>query len=486
MLRKFFKEAAIYGIADFIAKFITFASFPWYTRALTVEQFGVFALVITLGALLALFFNCGLNNAVQRVYLDPKTEKNECPVIVTTGLFCLLGFSLIVCLLFLTLGYPYRHILLEQHQISWNMVLIGLLSTILLQLNVYCLDVLRVNFQPWKFTSLTLIQNITTVVSSLIFVIGFGWGVIGYLGGLSLGYALTLPFSLWLIRSNLTWQFEFKLAKELVKFGYPFIFAGLAFWLYGSMDRWMLAELSTNTQVGLYSLAFKLATVLIFLNTTFATAWSPFAFKSHRNDPNYKEHFSTLFVLWWYALIFAATALSLFSPEILFILTPPDYWPAAMIVPYIAFGLALTGAGQVVGIGISLKNRTVHFTYASWITAFINLTMNYFFIPVWGAEGAAIATLFSNGVLFFYYYLISQKLHPLPLNLKKVAFCGIMTLIPLYFSYYFLRQPVSHALIFSKLTVLAVMAIVGFALNINSVEKLFGLLRSKQKAESIG
>ena len=45
----------------------------------------------------------------------------------------------------------------------------------------------------------------------------------------------------------------------MMLFGFPFIFSDMANWIYASIDRWMLGNLSTLTAVGYYSMAFKLA-----------------------------------------------------------------------------------------------------------------------------------------------------------------------------------------------------------------------------------
>ena len=52
--------------------------------------------------------------------------------------------------------------------------------------------------------------------------------------------------------------------KSSFKFGYPFIFTGLAFWLFGSIDRWMLSGYASLEEVGIYSVAFKFSTIILF------------------------------------------------------------------------------------------------------------------------------------------------------------------------------------------------------------------------------
>ena len=54
------------------------------------------------------------------------------------------------------------------------------------------------------------------------------------------------------------------------------------------------------------------------------------------------------------------------------------------------------GMNYFVGIGLYLKNKMHHFLFPSVTAVILNITMNYFFIPVWGMMGAAYSTLFSQ------------------------------------------------------------------------------------------
>lgn len=463
MLKKLIQDVAVYGVGDFASKLVAFAVFPLYTHALTVDEFGIFALVTTLGFLIGAVFNCGMNNAVQRYYMDLKTNEEKQSVVVSTGFACLLIFGLVVSAIFLFLLYPFRQFLETQNQITWKMITLGVTSVLLLQLNIFCLDVIRLHFKPWKFACLNLLQNIGMAALTLFFVLKMHWGVEGYLLGMVVAYALLLPLSLGMIRSNLTFRLEWQIAKKLILFGYPFIFAGIAFWIFGSTDRWMLGELGNNTQVGLYSVAFKIASVLIFINTALNQAWSPFAFRAQRTQPEYKSMFSRLAILWFFFSIVLALLMSLFSQELLLFFTPPDYWQAAEVLPYIVFGLALVGAGQIYGIGITIKEKTVHFTFAAWLTAGLNLILNYFLIPSSGAKGAAFATLISNLILFIYYFKCSQRFHPLPVDSKKFALCFILLFTSLVFQHWVFQHPWSVSVVYYKAAFVGVVLLVGFS-----------------------
>jgi len=114
--------------------------------------------------------------------------------------------------------------------------------------------------------------------------------------------------------------------------------------------------------------------------------------------------------------------LSFFSIEILQLTTPEAYWPAASVTTFLVMGLVLQGTTQVTVVGISLERRTNLLATASWITAISNLLLNWFLIPRLGAIGAGIATFLSYSVLTCLYLYWTQKLHPIPLNKRKLLF----------------------------------------------------------------
>jgi O-antigen/teichoic acid export membrane protein len=276
----------------------------------------------------------------------------------------------------------------------------------------------------------------------------------------------------WLIRKDLRWQFDKKLAREVILFGYPFIFAGLAYWIFGSMDRWMLGELSDNTQVGLYSIAFKFATILTFINTAFGQAWSPFAVKIYSENPDYRRIFSQIFSYLFFGLTFVGMLISIFGFEILYLTTPEAYWPAATTLGILAMGIVLSGTPQITALGISLEKKTHLLAAGSWVTAVINFLLNWILIPQWGALGTGIATLISYATLTGYYLYWTQKLHPLPLEVKKLVFSLLVILVTLVFSVYINKFEWNPQIIIFKFLFCGLILYLGFVLEIINIPSL--------------
>src|SRR5215217_1964859 len=421
-MNRLLKDTAIYGVGDFIFKFVSFAVFPIYANLFSVEQFGVLALVFTSASLVGLVLNLGLNNAVQRYYFEPNILEERRPVLVSTGLMVLLLWSSLVTALLLFGLHPFRDALDQRYDIEWLFLVLALSANLPSVVITYCLDVLRLHFSPWKYSLLAALRSLPAVAFGLFLIIALNQGLLGIFAGQVLAFTLAMPLGLWLIRRELRWQFDFGLAREIALYGYPFVFIGLAYWVYSSMDRWMLGELSNNTNVGLFSIAYSFAGVIIFVTLAFAQAWSPFAFKMYAEDPDYRIKISRLFSYWFFALTHNGLVISLFGYELLRVLTPETYWPAATTLSVLAMGLVLMGTTQFTALGISLARRTTLLSAASWIAAIVNFLLNLILIPELGALGSGVATFAAYMTLTGLYLYWAQKLHSLPLEAKKLLF----------------------------------------------------------------
>lgn len=426
MLRRLGKDVALYGGAEFFFKFVAFAVFPIYAGVFSLAQFGIWALLTVSATLLGYVINLGVNQAVQRYYFDAGTGPADEPKIVSTGLaqllvsgFLIAGLALIVILV---AGASFE----KEYGVDRTLLLIVLAAVIPDQLLQYCLDVLRLHFTPFRFIALAFAKTVVGTVLAVWLVLEVGLGLHGLFTGLLIGSLAAVPLGLWLIRRDLVWRFDPNVARALFAFGFPLTFTSIAHWIYSSLDRWMLAEISGADELGLFSTAAKYATVITFLIAGFAQAWIPFAIRLSRDDPHHQAFYARIFPLWYFLLAFASLGMALYSWEIVMLLMRPDYWPAASIIPVLGAGLVLFGTTQITALGITIAKRTILSTWGTWLAALANFLLNLVLIPRYGAMGAAIATLFSYGVLTLFFLYWTQRLHPIPLDKRKLLYCSLL------------------------------------------------------------
>lgn len=428
MLKSLIKDVMVYGLGSFIFKFIAYFSFIIYANIFSVGEFGVMSLVNSLASIVALFIGLGLNNAIQRFYLDTKEVPEEKrPVLVSTGLAIIFVWAVVLTIILLAAAYPLSGYMEERYSIPWPFIVLSLLANIPAFILGYSSDVLRLYFSPWKFTFLSSLTSLLGIFIGFYMIILLNMGLIGFFAGGLLGSIIAVPVGLWLIRRDLTLSFDWSIARKVLSFGYPFIFMGLAYWVYDSLNRWLLASLSSTLEVGLYNIAFKFASIITLGVTAFGMAWAPFALRTYAQNPDYPSIFSRIFSYWFYALVIAGTFISLFGADVLRISTPKEYWHAAPVIGPVTMGAVMMGTTVITALGISLAKRTHLLNLASWIAAAVNLITNILLIPRFGALGASLATFISYTVLTGYYLYWSQRLEPFPLEKGKL-FYSIFTM----------------------------------------------------------
>ena len=410
------KDSAVYGMADVLTKIISFFTFPIIAAALSPKAFGAMELIVTVTALLGLVMNCGLNNAVQRFYWDKDTTASMRPTIVTSGLYAQVGLGLLA-LLGGSVVIPFALPLIQSE--AWPLSWIGLVAALLVmtfsQWVQYAVDVIRLHFKPWRFFMLAVVSRVATMILGIVAVVVLGLGVDGLLAAQALVLALALPLAVWLIRKDCKPRLFSKLwMKELIRFGYPFIFAGLAYWLFGAMDRWMLASMKTVDEVGVYSVAFRFASIVLFVSAAFGQAWSPNAMKIRTDHPeHYRVIYGQVLLVLLFGMLVVGGAMALFSGEVIGLFMPQDYHASAMPLAILCFGIIIQSSQQVTAAGISIAKKTYLFARIAWLTAAVNFGANLVLIPTYGALGAAWATLISYLLLSGAYLYWSQRLHPI-------------------------------------------------------------------------
>ena len=441
VFRRLVKDSGIYGGADFITNVLSFFTFPIIAAALSPKAFGALELIFTVTALLGMVVNCGLNNAVQRFYWDKDTTQEMQPAIVSSGLIAQVGFGIII-IMFGVSAIPFvmPYLQVAEWPLSWLALFAALLMMSLSQWLQYILDVIRLHFAPWRFFALALISRLLTMAVGLVAVISLNLGVDGLLSAQTLVLIIVLPLSIWLIRKDVKLKLiEYSQIKGLVKFGYPFIFVGMAYWLFGSMDRWMLASMTSVEDVGVYSVAFRFASVVMFLSAAFGQAWSPLAIKIRTDHPeNYQLYFGQALLLLLFAMLTVGGAVALFSGEIIGLIMPEEYHASALPLVILSFSVILQSTQQITAIGISLEKKTYLFARLAWLSAVANFVANWFLIPILGVAGAAWATLIAYGTLTGSYLYCTQKLHPITFDRVRlitlaflgalVALCSIMNI----------------------------------------------------------
>jgi O-antigen/teichoic acid export membrane protein len=345
----------------------------------------------------------------------------------------------------------------------------------LTQLNQFILDVIRLHFKPILFLLLSLLTRVLGLGLGIYFLMKNKSGLDDFYAAQAIILLITVPLGLWIIRKDFQIiSIDLKVIKKLLKFGYPFIFVGLAYWLFGMIDRWMLAFMTTTENVGLFSIAYRFSSILFFVSTAFGQAWSPVSMKIMRDYPNnYRKIYGDVLIVLICILLFFAMILALFSGEIISLIMPLKYNQSAGPLIVLSFAILTQATLQITAIGISIEKKTHLFVQLTWIAALINLTLNFILIKSLGLIGSAYATLISNFFLTVSYFYFTQKLHPIILSKNKLLKLVLIAISCMILSLLMVKSKFILNIMIIKITLISILLfITASALPFNFIKVL--------------
>jgi O-antigen/teichoic acid export membrane protein len=287
--------------------------------------------------------------------------------------------------------------------------------------NRLCGQVLRNQFRPVPFTVLNIGSIGLAVALSVAAVALFELGILGIFVGTFVAEVAMLPVRIWVVRDLLRPAFSLGDLKQLLAYGAPLVPMSLAYWIFLTSDRIVLAQLSTLDQVGLYSVAVTLVAVPSVAIAAVGQAWSPHAiaaYEANEDEARWLVSRMGTYLLAGFGLL--AVAITTFAAEILAILTTAPFADAAAAVPPLALAMVAQATTNVTALGISLKKRTVYLAALAWLAAGINLGLNVLLDGPFGMLGAAWATAVSYVALSVGYLFVSQRLWPVPFDRRAI------------------------------------------------------------------
>ena len=98
--KQFFGDTTIYGFGNAIKKLIGFLLLPFYTRALTPDDYGVIEILGVSAMLFIIILNIGISTSCSRYFYTAKSQDEKGKVLFTTFVLRLLSIIPIIPLSF--------------------------------------------------------------------------------------------------------------------------------------------------------------------------------------------------------------------------------------------------------------------------------------------------------------------------------------------------------------------------------------------------
>ena len=436
LAKKLFLNTSIYSIGIILPQAVGFILLPIYTRYLSTADFGIVSSMHVLKAILAAFLTLSLERSIIRLYWDYKTENTKRDFLGTVTISSIVVSVVMVSLLFLfrnTVGQIYKSIDFSPYFVY--AILTGFLFIFSHVPKMY----LILKEKAGIFVLLTSLELAANIFFILWFVIGKKEGAAGYLKGQMLGVAVLLPLYVYISLKAINFKFHFSPFKSSLFFSLPIIPTILSAWVLNLSDRIFLERYFTLEDVGIYSLGYKIAGLILIFSGAFNLAYSPIFFKLASSDDQSNSK-NTLFkynYIYLQAVIIICFAISFFAKEIITLIFDSKYHPAHFFVPLIALSYLFVQADGVTGFFFQQSRKMKQNMVKGLLVAGANIILNFLLIPRFGAFGAAYATILSMGLCFFASYIYTKRYcYFIPFNWKYIIpLVGVLVSIVAFFQY---------------------------------------------------
>ena len=284
---------------------------------------------------------------------------------------------------------------------------------------------LRMEQKAKRFAALKIFNITANLILNIGLILGLGMHAEGVFLANLLASGLTFLAMIGMVLRRLTFRLPTGLYREILKFGLPYIPAGLAGIAMQVIDRPIVKALTNDATLGIYQLNYRLGIFMMLIVGMFDYAWRPF-FLNHANDADAKPLFAKVFTYYLIGAMFVFLAVSLFIEDIVRMkffgnqFFPPVYWQGVQIVPWVLLAYVFTGAYVVFMVGVYLEKKTKYLPFVTGAGALLNVGANLFLIPKIGILGAALSTLLSYIVMAVGMYFASQRFYRVEYEWNKV------------------------------------------------------------------
>lgn len=410
MLRAFLKDSLVYTIPALLSRGLSLFLVPLYTRVLSPADYGSLDLLTVFAGIVNLTIALEISQGVARFYSiesDPRRKTGYASVafwftLSCYSVFCILCLSGTRLLAPLILGQP-GHDRAFQLGIGY-ITLNGLFY--LLQ------NQLRWELRSRAFAVTSMLMTVVSACLAAYFSYGLRWGLEGLLLGMLIGSGTAIAASMHLLRQSIRFTFDKALLRQMLGFSSPLVLSGIAVWVSLYIDRIMINHFLSIREVGLYGIGYRVASIASLAMVGFQGALTPLVY-THYREPSTPYQLARIFRFFMATALIMFSGLTLFSGEILHMLTSVSFYGGAAVVVYLVPALLLSNM-YIFAPGISIAKKTHFFIWINLGCALLNITLNYLLIPVLGFVGAAVATLLAYLATFATHMILSQRLYRIP------------------------------------------------------------------------
>lgn len=413
------------SLGTFTSKLLVFFMVRFYTGYLTPSDYSTADLIAQTANLLFPIISMGITDGVFRFAMDSTVNRSS---VFTTGALTIFSGSLLFFIIapLLSLSYDFKSYV-------WLIVVYTLAAAF----HALCSQYIRAIGKTLLFAVQGIINTCLVIILNIIFLAGFDLGITGYVLSVVLADALCTLFlifkeKLW---NAITLKPDFSVLKPMLLYSIPLIPSTIFWWITSVSDRYMVSWMIGSQANGIYTVSYKIPTLLTLLSGVFMKAWQFSAVTEAEGDS--QEHVKFYSRVWgsFQAFMFLAGSVVIaFSKLAIKLLAADEYYSAWKYVPVLSMAMVFTAFVSFTGT-VYVVNKKSGLSFAtSFLGAASNILLNVILIPSpLGVQGAAIATVASYMLVFAVRSVNVKKYIPFKLYSGQVVLNTLVIILQTVF-----------------------------------------------------
>ena len=411
--RELIINTMLFGMSAVVSKLIVFLLLPLYTIYLTTAEYGTGELVVNLMNFLMPFVSLHILSALLRYGMDEKQDKRE--VLFYASITILLGVVIVSIIL--------QFVHLDSAVEQWKGYLVTLLVAYMMS-NI--LSVFSKSLDKTKICAIGgIIYAISLLLGNLLLLMVLHRGIAGYIE--SMVFANLIMFfyyckalkihQFFYIPHTINWS----LWREMLVFSIPLIFNSIYWWMSSFCDRFIIEYYMGESAVGIYSVAGKIPVLLTTISGVFMQAWTLSAIKIYDSGGN-ASFISDIYNKFWVLMVVSAGIFLCIVKPLVALFAHGDFVESWIYTPLLIYAAVISSLGTFYASLYTSAKRNTMVMITTAFGAIVNVGLNLVFIPMWGIQGAVVATFISYILVLVYRMIDSRRFIPFPISYFRLGF----------------------------------------------------------------
>ena len=390
-IQTIFKNMSWLLISQIIGSIFAFIWTILLARYLGVNDYGILGFAISITSILGIIDDLGISVHIVR---HISTDYESAPKY--------LGNALPLKLIFASLKIILTIIVLLVMGLNKFTITVTLLFSIEMIFKSY-INLINGSFQAFEEGKYQGIGNTLMNTNTLLFIlisIYTNLGLIGVSFSYILANFIALIYVYYVLNKHIVkpkYELDLEFCKKITLYSLPFAVTAILYTVYYSIDVVMLTAMVGDYATGIYNATYKLISVLNLFYGVYGAVIFPVMSRYYVNDESmllvsFEKSIKYLMMI----IIPLATATVFYSTDIIQLVYGHEYDAAASVLSILIWTVCLLFISGAANPLLNASHKELSLTKIYATAAVFNIALNFFMIPHFSYNGAAITTVASD------------------------------------------------------------------------------------------